>query len=121
MVQSDGWRERENENTVLHVMFQLLCQVILEVHDLGRIYIVIDRIDLCSRNLRKVMNELVELVTDQPHVVKVVVVLDPARGYWDLSQTAEEGALSRVFFHQDRNQRQLSVQEIQRSLYLNQA
>ena len=121
MVQSDAWRERENENTVLHVMFQLLRQVILEVHDLGRIYIVIDRIDLYSGNLRKMMNELVELVTDQSHVVKVMAVLDPARGYWDPSETIEEGALSRVFFHQDWNQRQLSAQEIQRGLYPYQA
>ena len=117
-VKSDAWRDRENENQALGIMFQLLRQIILEVHELGRIYVVIDRIDLYSWNLRKMMKGLVELVTDQPYMVEVMAVLDPDRGYWNPGEAIEEEeALSRIEFHQEWNQRQLSAQEIQRGLY----
>lgn len=125
-------------------MFALLRKILTAMNDdlpdESILVIVLDRIELCDWKLSVLMNALVELVysptapptstskdellcTHKPITIKIMVVLDPVRGYWDAEEIKREkermdgnssSCSSRnAILYQEWNQRALSPLEMQ--------
>ncbi|MCJ1385588.1 hypothetical protein MMC17_008711 [Xylographa soralifera] len=117
-VRSEAWRKPASDKEAINTVLQLLREVLMELKDVGVITIVIDRLDLCEEKLFLVMDALVGFIAnlmDESCVVKMMVVLDPAHGYWDAENLEGKNA-ERVMLRQDWNQRQLSPLEMQRKI-----
>lgn len=112
-LQSVAWSSPEKEKAAVSLSFRLLREVLLDIKDLGTVFLLLDRVDLCSWKLHNVMAALVELVESESCMVKIVVVLDTVRGEWD-SDRGEESALDRVMVHQGWDQRKLSPMEVKK-------
>jgi len=115
MLQSEAWTNPgsnpANEKAAVKLIFQLLSEVLVEMQDLGPLFLVLDRVDLCSWKLNYMMAALVDLVGNNSCTVKILVVLDTARGEWDVDYM-EESVLDRVMVHQAWDQRKLSRGEV---------
>ncbi|MCJ1438053.1 hypothetical protein MMC27_007440 [Xylographa pallens] len=115
-VRSEAWRESASEKEAINAVLRLLREVLTGLKDVGVITIVVDRLDLCEEKIFVVMDALVDFIgsiVDESCVVKMMVVLDPAHGYWD-AENLEGKHAERVMLRQDWNQRQLSPLEMQR-------
>jgi len=104
ILQSEIWSNPANEKAAVDLVFQFLREVLLQITALGTVFLVLDRVDLCSWKLHHVMAALVDLVGSESCAVKIVVVLDTAREEWDVDHV-EESALDRVMVHQAWDQR----------------
>ena len=113
MVQSQAWQNQEDESASVEVMFRLVRELLAEIKDLGTVFIVLDRVDLCSWKLHHVLKAFVGLLQVESLQLKIMTT---ANAYWDI-ENLEETALRRVIVHQDWNQRPLTSQEIQRRLH----
>lgn len=113
MVQSQEWQNREDESASMEVMFRLVREILHEIKDLGTIFVVLDRVDLCSWKLHHVLKALVALVLDESLHLKIMAT---ARDYWDI-EGVEETAPGRVVVQQDWDQRQLTAQELRRGFH----
>jgi hypothetical protein len=104
VMRSEGWRggegedirwdgnRREIEKAAVKAWFLLLREVLAEVSGDGTVYLVVDRVDLvegCA--VRYFMEGLVDLVQDEKCLVKILVVMNTARGVWDADGMEEEG------------------------------
>ncbi len=116
LVQSDLWQRPESDKPAVQMMFSMLREVLHELKALGMVYLILDRIDLCSWKLRYVMSELNSLVTDDRCAVKIVVVVDEVSASLDVGdvlELEEEGQDSKLVYAAW-NQRPLTLQEIQK-------
>ncbi|MCJ1252165.1 hypothetical protein MMC30_009404 [Trapelia coarctata] len=120
VVSSKEWGDRETHKTALAVRFSLLREVLVEMKDLGSITMVLDRIELCNWKLLVLMHALVgfvaSLTVDDCCVVKIMVVLDTAKEYWD-AESLEEKDADRVMLYQRWDQEQMSPLEMQKRFY----
>ena len=113
IVRSEEWGS-QNGVVNLKITFQLLREVLVELKDLDTIYIVLDRIDLGSWKLDRVMNALTDLVLDKE--LGKVKIMTTAADYWDAeSLELDETARSRVLAHQRWDQRLLTSTEMHRA------
>ena len=115
-VRSEAWRESASDKEAINAVLRMLREVLRELKDVGIITIVVDRLDLCEDELFIVMDALVDFIgsiVDESYVVRMMVVLDPAHGYWDAENLGAKNA-ERVMLRKDWNQRQLSPLEMQR-------
>lgn len=122
VVSCEDWQDPKTDQTAVKVMFGLLREILAEIKDLGPITITLDRIELCDWKLHVLMDALVEFVEsmtsgDEFCVVKIMVVLDPARGYWDAESLEEEKNSNAVVLFQEWDQKTLSLLEIQKRLH----
>ena len=118
-VRSEAWREPATDKEAMNTILRLLHELLMEMKDLGTITIALDRLDLCEEKVFVVMDALVGFIAslrDESCVVKMMVVLDPAHGYWDPENLEEKNA-ERLMLRQDWNQRQLSPLEMQRKIH----
>ena len=110
MVRSEEWRS-QNEGETLEISFRLLREVLVELKDLGTFYIVLDRIDLGSWKLHRVMTALMRLVLDEQ--VGNVKIMTTAAEFWDIeSLELNETVRGKVLAHQEWNQRLMTPMEI---------
>lgn len=121
VVSSDDWQDPKTDQAAVKVRLGLLREVL---KDLGSpITITLDRIELCDWKLHVLMDALVEFVesmmsADKSCVVKIMVVLDPARGYWDTeSLDVEKKNSNTVVLFQEWDQKALSLLEMQKKSY----
>ena len=111
-VRSEEWRS-QNGAVTLEITFRLLRDVLVELKDLDTVYIVLDRIDLGSWKLDRVMNALTGLALDKE--LGNVKIITTAAEYWDVeSLELEETARSRILAHQGWDQRLLTPTEMRR-------
>lgn len=103
-------------------MLGLLREILAEMNHLGSpITIILDRIELCDWKLHVLMNSLVEFVesmtpTDGFCVVKIMIILDPVRGYWDAESLEKENS-NAVVLLQEWDQKALSLLEMQKKVH----
>lgn len=114
-MQSEAW-QAENENKIIPDLFRMLREVLVEVKDLGTIFIILDRVDMCGWKLHRIMDALVGLVLDDLWKVKIMIVHNPVGSdeKWEMEEM-DEKALSRIMVHQEWHQRWLTPLELQRA------
>ena len=120
-VRSEAWRTPATDDEAIKSVLQLFREVLVELRDVKSITVVVDRLDLCEEKLLVLMDSLVGFITgltDESCVVKMMVVLDPANGYWD-AETLDEKDAEKVMLRQGWNQRQLSPSEMQKRMHSN--
>ena len=121
VVSSDDWQDPKTGQAAVKVRLGLLREILKALGSPSTI--TLDRIELCDWKLPVLMNALVELVesmmpVDEFCAVKIMVVLDPARGYWDAESLDEEKKnSSTVVLFQEWDQRALSPLEMQKKSY----
>lgn len=106
-----------HHRTKEHMLVDLLGEVLLEMRDLRRVYIVIDRLDCCKTKIGNITNELTRLITvlDSPDfVLKIAIVAETSggEGNWNFEYLPEhEYAVDRVYAVKNWNQRRLNTSE----------
>lgn len=110
MVRNEAWRTQD-ESAGVKLTFQLLREVLLELKEPGTIFIVVDRIDLGSWKLHRVVAALVGLVLDEE--LGNVKIMATAAEYWDVESLEEKVPDSHVMADQGWDQRLLGRMEIQ--------
>ncbi|KAL9118252.1 MAG: hypothetical protein Q9187_005208 [Circinaria calcarea] len=116
VVQSPAWQDPGDESASIEIMFRLVREILAEIKDLGRITVVLDRVDLCSWELHHIMKALTGLVLDESWHLKIMATMATARDYWDVDDL-DDTASGRVLIHQGWDQRQLTPQEMQKRLH----
>lgn len=106
-----------HHRTKEHMLVDLLGEVLLEMRDLGRVYIVLDRLDCCESKIDNITNELTRLITvlgSPDFTLKIAIVAETSggEGNWRFEYLPEhEFATDRLFVVKDFNQRRLTTSE----------
>lgn len=100
-----------------HMLVDLLGEVLLELRDLGTVYLVIDRLDCCQSRIDNIGNELARLITvlSSPDFrVKIAIVAETSggQGNWHWAFLPERDyAMERLYIVEGWNQRLLTTRE----------
>ncbi|KAK4446489.1 hypothetical protein QBC34DRAFT_331299 [Podospora aff. communis PSN243] len=106
-----------HHRTKEHMLVDLLGEVLLEMRDLGTVYLVLDRLDCCQSKIDNITNELTRLITvlcSPDFTVKVAIVAETSggEGNWRFEFLPDhEYATDRVFVVKEYNQRRLTTSE----------
>ena len=113
MIDSDSWQKPEDDDAAIEFAFRVLREVLNGTMDLGTVFMILDRVDLCSWRLPLLVRQLTQLAKDSESTLKVMCTSSSSLvSHWDPDDTARN-AEKGIFAHSNWDQRQLSSLEKQ--------
>jgi hypothetical protein len=118
---NNPFKNSDNAKTQARTMVKLLSDVLAAVKDVGKTFIVLDRLDQCEGKFDFLMDELLRLIGNPACNVKIAIIAETSIGGGEWHPEYLPGGeykLDRVFRHQNWNQSTLTNQEINSERHL---
>ena len=103
------WQRQTDERILIKTMFQLLRIVLSEIKDVGPVFLILDRVDLCDWcdwGFERLLTAFANLTVEKLCNIKIFITATSGND-WN-TDSLEETVLTRVMRHQNWTQQQLS-------------